>query len=209
MLLVMKQLIASVLIAVCVVACTPSTKLTASWKNDQQIKRTYKVIFVAAMTKNSIMRSSFESDVSAELNKDNVRTLKSIDEFPPQFANDSISKLALMNAVKKDGSEAILTITLLKKATESRYVGGNYYPSSFGYYGNFWGYYNYWYPNTYNDGYYVDTEVYYVECNLYDSQTQLLLWSAQTKAYSYQGIGGFSKEFAQIVVAKLKSDKVI
>jgi hypothetical protein len=206
----MKQLIAGVLLIIGVLSCTPTTKLTGSWKNEQQIKKAYKVIFVAAITKNSIMRSSFEGDVSAELNKDNVRTLKSIDEFPPQFGNDSVSRTALMNAVKKDGSEAILTITVLKKATESRYVGGGYSPEArFGYYGNFWGYYNYWYPNTYNDGYYVDTEVYYIECNLYDSQTQLLLWSAQTKAYSYQGISGFSKEFAGIIVNKLKSDKVI
>jgi hypothetical protein len=200
----------SVTIAVVFFSCAPSAKLTGSWKNDQQIKKIYKVVFVAAITKNSIMRSSFESDVSAELNKDNVRTLKSIDEFPPQFGNDSVSRTALMNAVKKDGSEAILTITILKKATESRYVGGVYSPgTNFGYYGNFWGYYNYWYPYTYNDGYYVDTDVYYLESNLYDSQTQMLLWSVQTKVYSYQNVADFSKDFAGIIVHKLKSDQII
>jgi hypothetical protein len=206
----MKKFTLVILILIGMAACVSNTKITGSWKNDKQIKKPYKVIFVAAMTRNSIMRSAFEGDVSAELNKENVKTLKSIDEFPPQYGKDSVSKVALMNAVKKDGSEAILTITVLKKATESRYVGGGYSPEArYSYYGNFWGYYNYWYPYTYSDGYYVDTDVYYIESNLYDSQTQLLVWSAQTKAYSYQGIAGFSKEFATIIVDKLEADGVV
>jgi hypothetical protein len=191
-------------------SCTAPSKITASWKNPTEANRNYKVIFVAAMTKNNIVRSTFESDIAAELNKNNVRTLKSIDEFPPQFSKDSIPKDALMSAVKKDGSEAILTITILKKTTESRYVSGGYYPGSrFGYYGNFWGYYNYWYPYAYDDSYYVMTDVYYIETNLYDSKTELLLWSAQTRSYTYEGINSFSKELATVVVEKLKSDKLI
>jgi len=190
-------------------SCTAPSKITASWKNPTEVKKNYQVIFVAAMTKNNIVRSTFESDMAAELNKSNVRTLKSIDEFPPQFSKDSIPKEALMAAVKKDGSEAILTITVLKKATESRYVNGGYYPNRYGYYGNFWGYYNYWYPYAYDDSYYVTTDVYYIETNLYDSKTELLLWSAQTRSYTYEGISSFSKELAAVVVDKLKSDKII
>ncbi len=156
------------------------------------------------------MRSTFEGDMTAELNKNNVRTLKSIDEFPPQYGKDSVSKQALMKAVKKEGSEAILTITVLKKTTESRYVRGGYSPEArYGYYGNFWGYYNYWYPYTYDDNYYVETDVYYIETNLYDSQTELLVWSAQTRSYTYGGINTFSKEMAGLIIDKMKKDGIL
>lgn len=204
-----KRILQCAFLAFCI-ACAPTTKITASWKSSTQPRTSYKTIFVAALMSNSVVKSALENDMSAALEKQGIKTIKSINEFPPHFGKDSVSRENLMKAVRKGGEGAILTISILKKETESRYVSGGYYPvGRFGYYNNFWGYYNYWYPNTYSPSYYTDEDVYYLEANLYNSSTELLLWSAQTRTYSYDGITSFSREFADIIVAGMKRDGVL
>jgi len=191
------------------ISCTPTTKIIASWKSPKVSEKIYKTIFVAAITGNTIARSALENDLSEALNKQQINTVKSMDEFPPTFSKDSIPKAVMMNAVRKKGSDAILTISVLKKETESRYVSGGYAPMRYGWYGNFWGYYNYWYPYAYSEAYYIKDEVYYLESNLYDSSTESLLWSAQSQTYNFVDLTKFSKEFAKVIVEKMKQDGML
>ncbi|MCE3259608.1 MAG: hypothetical protein K0S12_1249 [Bacteroidetes bacterium] len=191
------------------IGCYPSTKITASWKNEKQV-RSYKSIFIAALTKNTIIKSTVEKDLEFALNTYSIATLKSLEEFPPNFMQDSIPKEEMMNTVKKKGSESILTISIQRKETESRYVGGPYAPMGrFGYYGNFWGYYSHWYPYGYSDAYYTRDDVYYLETNLYDAKDEVLIWSAQSQTYSYDGLATFSKEFAKEITQRMKKDGII
>jgi len=189
--------------------CYPTTQITGSWKNPKQTEKKYHSIFVSALTGNTIAKSILEKDIETALNKHGVTATKSIDEFPPAFEKDSVPRSELMRKVKQKGSDAILTISMLRKETESRYVTGPYSPMTWGYYGSFWGYYNYWYPYTYADGYYTRESIYYLETNLYDSSTEALVWSAQSKTYSYEGLAAFSTEFANIVVEQMKKEGVL
>jgi hypothetical protein len=79
----------------------------------------------------------------------------------------------------------------------------------FGYYGNFWGYYSHWYPYGYSDAYYTRDDVYYLETNLYDAKDEVLIWSAQSQTYSYDGLATFSKEFAKEITQRMKKDGII
>jgi hypothetical protein len=193
-------------------SCAPATKITGSWKNPVPTTREYKTIFIATLSNNTIARSTTENDFADALNKYGIKTIKSIDEFPPAFLNDSVSKEVLLDKIKKKNSDGILTVSLLKKETESRYQRGGYpyapvtvYP----YYYNFSGYYSYWYPYTYSPGYYVNEYVYYFETNFYDGSTENLLWSAQSETYTYSGLSSVSKEFATVIVSKMAKEGVI
>lgn len=193
-------------------ACAPTTYITGTWKNPKSDGRDYRNIFIATLTGNTVARSTTENDMEKALQKYGVNTTKSLSEFPPSFAADSIPREDLMKKVKARSADAILTISLLKKSTESRYVRGgyDYMPMArFGYYGTFWGYYNYWHPYAYSPGYYSDEDVYYLETNLYDVATEALLWSAQSKTYTYSGLSSVSKEFATRIAEKMKSDGIL
>ncbi len=193
-------------------ACAPTTRITGSWKNTTLVPKVYNNIFVAALTGNTIARSTTESDISNALVKTGVKTSRSLDEFPPSFGNDSTYKSKLIDHVQKKGIDGILTVSLLKKSTESRYEQGSYAyapASRFMYYNNFWGYYNYWQPYAYSPGYYNEEEVYYLETNLYDSASEVLIWSAQSQTYSYNGLAPVSKEFAAIIVDKMIVDGIL
>jgi hypothetical protein len=190
-------------------ACYPTTKITGSWKNPEREAKTYKSIFVAALTGNTIAQNTLENDMEKALTGHVETVAKSISEFQPKFEKDSISREEMMQRVKKKGSEVILTISILKRETESRYMSGGYSPMRWGYYGSFGGYYNYWYPYAYSPGYYVNDAVYYLETNIYDAQSEILLWSAQSKTWSYDNLPDFSKEFSKIMVDQMLKDGLI
>src|SRR5690606_23752299 len=106
----------------------------------------------------------------------------------------------------------ILTVALIDKETETRYVPGNagYAPMPrFGYYGTFWGYYNTWYPTLYSPGYYEGEKVYFIETNLYDADTEELLWSAQSETYNPRNLPDFASTFADVVVSRMERDDLL
>ena len=78
-----------------------------------------------------------------------------------------------------------------------------------GYYGRFYGYYSYYNPVMYDPGYYATDKNYYIEMNLYDAQTEALVWSAQSETTNPSSIESFSKTFAQSVEYQLVKDGII
>ncbi|MGZ4038330.1 MAG: hypothetical protein ACXVPQ_10915 [Bacteroidia bacterium] len=207
----MKKIAALILIALCTSCATP-TEIIGSWKNPEQTAKSYHNIFVAALTGQTVVKSKIESALKIALAKQNVSAIKSIDEFPPNFLKDTVAKDVLLSAVNKKGADAILTVTMLKKETSSRYVPGGpmYAPyPMYGYYRSFSGYYSYWYPYAYSSGYYAQSDIYFFETNLYDAKTDNLIWSAQSETYTYDGLTDVSADLAHAIVEKMRSDGVL
>lgn len=205
-----KNVFGILLIAVLLECCSPSTYITGSWKTPAPITKPYTSILVAALTNNTIAKATLENDIAIEMGK-GITVLKSIDEFPPDISGSDSSKVTIMNKVKNKNTDGILTVSIINKETESRYVPGGspYSPLGYTFYDDFWGYYSYWYPSFYNYGYYVQSKVYFIETNLYDVKTEKLIWSAQSKTYNPETLHMFSKEFAKIIVTKMKADGVL
>jgi len=206
----MKKLIL-LLVAITTFGCeTTSTVITGSWKSPKQTKA-YSNLLIAALTSHAIAKSTIETELAAAFAASGVKAVKSIDEFPPNLAVSDSDKQVLMGKMKSIGSDAVLTVSLLRKETESRYTPGSiaYDPYSFGYYRQFWGYYSYWYPDVYEPGYYTTEQTYYMETNLYDAVTEDLVWSAQSETYNPADLSTFAVEFANTIISQLKADHVI
>jgi hypothetical protein len=199
----------SLFIIILLAGCAPTTYITGSWKSPTAANKQYKSILVAAFTSNTIARSTLEKDMAAILAK-NVTVLKSIDEFPPTVNNTDSSKAVIIDKMK-GRIDAILAISIISRETETRYIPGErpYDPLNYMYYNDFWGYYNYRYPTLYQQGYYEQNKVYYIETNLYDAENEKLIWSAQSKTYSPDDLEPFSKEFATVIVTKMQEEKII
>lgn len=131
---------------------------------------------------------------------------------PTMAAAEKPKKMELLNQIKGTGVNAILTVALINQETENRYVRGSaaYAPfPRFNYYGSFWGYYNNWYPAMQTPGYYEEDKIYFLETNLYDASTEQLLWSAQSETMNPESLERFSKDFASVVLAKMKEDGLL
>ena len=211
----MKTLISSFLIGLIFFGCKPATEITGSWKNSNEQAASSTIIntiVVAALTERTNARQTVEDNLALELNQNGYKTIKSIDILPPTFTDGKIpDRKVLDEKIHQTGAQAVLTVVLLDQKTESRYQPGSYIYAPiprFGYYRHFWGYYSNWYPAVTSPGYYREDKIYFIETNLYDATTEQLLWSAQSQTYNPTNLGKFSKEFAKVVVAKIRKDGV-
>lgn len=198
-----------IVIAVLFYACSPTTMITGTWKSPTATKP-YENILVAALTSHAVAKATIETDMVNLLSRYDIKASKSIDLFPPDISSSDSDRQRLMHKVHGKGIDAILTISILKKETESRYDNtlGPYDPYRYEYYGSFWGYYSFWYPYSYNPDYYT-ARIYYIETNLYNAKTEKLEWSAQSRTYDFQDLSTFSKEFAKSIVDRLAQDNII
>lgn len=210
----MKHLIITFVAAIVLAGCAPGTQITGSWKNpDARTAANINTILVTALTGRTTARQAVENDIAAALEERGYKTIKSIDVMPPTFTgNRTPDREELLSRISDSGADAILTVALIDKETETRYVPGSagYTPfPRFGYYGTFSGYYNTWYPTLYDPGYYEKEKVYFIETNLYDVETEALLWSAQSETYDPSSLPNFAKEFSEVVVSRLERDELL
>jgi hypothetical protein len=204
----------ALLVSVILFSCSGSTRITGSWVNPetQPVTQDYRNIFIATMTKNVLARTQTENALSAELTRYNKHALKSIDTFTPSFLETLPSREELLQLIQKAGAEAILTTSLLRTQSETRYVRNSvrYAPvPAYGWYRGFYAYYAHWYPMVYDPGYYVTDKTYFVETNLYDARTEKLLWSAQTQTVNPGSLERFLREYPARIITRMMKDGVL
>jgi len=201
------------LMAVYCLACSTTTEVTGSWKNPDVTLKPMNTVLVTALTGRNNARQTVETDLANALQKDGIKSVRSLDILPPSFTSSKEpDKEALLKKIKGSNVDAILTVALIDQTTESHYVPGSYgYApmTRFGYYGRFWGYYTNWYPTLYSPGYYTEEKTYFLETNLYDAHTEELIWSAQSETYNPSSLDSFSKEFSATVLSEMKKDGLI
>jgi hypothetical protein len=196
-------------------ACSSSTKITGSWVNPDAKghNENNKTVFIASLSRNMEVRTKLEAALANEAAKHNIKAIKSTDYFTPEFYESKPTKDQLLDQIKKTGADAILTVSLINKESETRYVPGSASPYApmpgFRWYGGFYTYYNYWYPYLYDPGYYVTDKTYFLETNLYDANTEDLIWSAQSETVNPSSIDAFVKEYPKVLVNRLEADGLL
>ena len=200
-LLNMKKVI-FLLLSIAVFGCASDSKITSSWKSKKRTK-VYHDVVILALTNDIPAKQLVETDMEDALRKQEVSVKSSIDVLPQSFSKET-PKDQILKKVRATGADAILSVSLINKETQRRYV-----PGAPGYVPGFWGYYQYWSPTVYTPGYYTEDRVYYIETNLYDAATDQLIWSAQSESYNPASLTGFSKELANRLAEKLIKDNII
>lgn len=192
------------------IGCGPANKVTSSWTNkDFKSEIKYDKIFVAALVSNPHVRTHLEGDMSDAAKAYGLKVERSWDYFPPTFGkSEATPRVTMMNKVRELKCNLIFTITLIDKESETRYVRGTmgYYGPYPGYGLRFWGFYSYWYPYMYDPGYYVTDKSYFMEGDLFDAESETLLWSVQTKTLNPPSIEKFSKGLVEVMLNKGLSD---
>lgn len=190
--------------------CGPSNKVTSSWINkDFKSELKYKKLYVAALVNNPHVRTHLEEEMSNAAKVYGLKVERSWDYFPPTFGKSQAPpREVMMNKIRELECDLIFTITLIDKESETRYI-----PGTMGYYGpfpgyglRFWGFYSYWYPYMYDPGYYITDKSYFMEGNLFDAESETLLWSVQTKTLNPPSIQKFSKELVEAMLSKALTD---
>jgi hypothetical protein len=204
-----------VMLAAVLGACSStSTMITGSWRKPNATANGYNNIFIAAISSNIPAKQAVEAGLQAQLQQRGLTVVKSMDVFPPNFSTQTgQQKELVLSKIQSTNADGILTIALLKKETENRFIrtGGGYWNPGvrYGYYNRFWNYYNNWSPYLNAPGYYDQEQVYYLETNLYDAKTEELIWAAQSETYDPSSIDNFLKGYVKSILERMQKDGLI
>ncbi|WP_375585517.1 hypothetical protein [Cyclobacterium xiamenense] len=193
-------------------SCAPSVRIIGSWTSpEKKTTEGYSSLFVTALTQNILARQTVEAQLEETIRSQGVSVTGSFTVIPPGFKSEEADKEKILEEIRKLGSEAILTVTLLDQTSETRYVPGTtvYAPMGIGFRGRFWSYYGTYNPYMYDPGYYTTDKNYYLEANLYDTETEQLVWSCQSETTNPSSLEKFSTSFAKAVVEQLLRDGLI
>ncbi len=218
-------IMAAAIATVSLISCSPSIKTTASWINKEKMPAGgVKSVFIIALTENMELKSSLENDLAIAAETRGIKAVKSMDAMGPVgIKNLAPHKDVFDKKLAELGSETILTVALVDKQSETRYVPGTttmYSPygygsyggyggfGGYGMYGGFGGYYGYSSNLMSTPGYYTTDKTYFVECKLFDVKTEELLISIQSKATNPSNIKSSSKAYTQTLIDEVKELKM-
>lgn len=195
-------------------ACSTSTRITGSWIDPETKKKpsTDGSMFVVSLTRNIEVRTKLENSMAQQAALKNIKVVKSTDHLSPEFYQKLPTKQQLLSRIRRTGASTILTMTLINKDSQQRYVRGGTMYMPYRYYGGFGGFYNYYnfmYPTIFDPGYYVTDKRYFLESNLYDVATEKLIWSAQSETVNPGSIDNFVRDYPKVVVAQMVKDGLL
>jgi hypothetical protein len=210
----MKRSIFTLLIlSVLISACNPSLNVTKSYVNKEVTpKASYTSIFVFAMTQDNTVKVTTENRLE-KLFKSRGKTVVKSHVLFPQTGNEP-SRLSVEQntaAIKKAGCDAIMTLAVVDVASNESYNPGTaYVPTGVnGYYGSYFGYYNYRNPYASTSGFYSVDKTYYMETNFYDITSDKLLWSISSTTYSPNSFETWFQDYSGTILSQLKKDGLI
>lgn len=188
-----------------------TSKITNSWKSDNTADYKFKKILVLGLIRESdrTLQQNMENHLVEDLLRRGYKAESALTEYGPK-AFDKMDEEAAIGKIKNTGVDAVITIVLLDKKKERKYIPGNLFFSPYGYYYNhFWGYRSTLYNRIYEPGYYVTDTKYFWESNLYDMETQKLVYSVQTQSFDPSNSESMGHEYGQIIVKDMIRNNIL
>lgn len=190
--------------------CT-STRVTTSWKAPDVPPKNFQKIMIVGLIRDAdrSIQENMENHFVGDLKAMGIEGISSLQAFGPK-AMENLSEEEAVAKMKTSGADAVITIVLLDKQKERQYYPGNFYYSPYGYYHNrFWGYRTVLYRRIYEPGYYVTDTRYFWESNLYDMETQKLIYSAQTQSFDPSSSATLGHQYSELIVKDMVKNGVL
>lgn len=202
-------LIAGIAISL-LMGCSQS-RITSSWKApDVQTHRFEKILVLGLIRENDRqLQQKMEEHLVGDLGRMGYQAESSLKAFGPK-AFENMNEEDALSQLRNSGFDAVITVVLLDKEKEKRYVAGNIYysPYSF-YYRRFWGYRSTLVYRIYEPGYYVTDTKYFWESNFYELQNQHLLYSAQSRSFDPSSAETMGHEYGLMITRDLVKQKIL
>ena len=207
----MKKIIWMPVLLLVMAGCTTS-KITSTWKAENAVAKSYNKILVLGLIGEAdrTLQENMENHLVGDLKDLGYNAVSALKEYGPK-GFDKMDEQAALAKLKTSGVDAVITIVLLDKEKEKRYVPGRLIYSPYGYYyGRFWGYYGTIHRRIYEPGYYITDTRYFWESNLYDmTSDQQLIYSVQTQSFDPANSETLGHEYGQLIVKNMVKSNVL
>ncbi len=184
-----------------------TSSITDSYTNNYKPATAKRILVLALFSdKNNKAKVAMENELAKDLSKFGYDAVTATDDFGAS-AFSGMTEPQAIQKLHDEGIQNVVTITLVDKNKQKRYV-----PSTYGYSPGFWGYYSYYSPwgyNPYRPGYTEVNTSYVFETNLYDVSNNQLLYSAQSKTVDASSMATLANDYARSVVRDMKRKNVL
>jgi hypothetical protein len=221
------QNISLIALIIIVSACAGSTKIVSTWKADLNSPLRFNKIGVVVIFPEMESRTVTEEALEDEFTAKEINAISTFNVFPlagklpeiqESIGDPEVIREGIRKKVSAHNIDALLFLSLFNIETEQRYVeGSNFVMGGTGYYGSaypyagrsYYDYYAYSATTIYRSGYYVEDVTYYIECSLFDVETEEMLWTIQTKTVNVENLEYEAQKYAQLVVNELLTQNII
>ena len=185
-----------------------SSQMLFTWVTEEPLEGPYSNVMILGLVNNVGLRNDVESEFVYAAQKIKLKVGNGMSMFPPEMGKpfDDIERTKAR--LREKGYDAVLTTAVIDVRAE-RYVApeANYEPMVF--YDRFRNYYYRTYELVYRPGYVSVSSSYYLETNLYDLKTGLLIWSGRSKVFEHAEMNDFLQGYSYDIFRELTDKKII
>ena len=192
------------IVAMCLfvlISCTTTT-LQSVWK-DKDYQGKPNNIIIIMVTKSPITRELVEGMFVAGLDARGNNTIASYKIIPLDQVSD---RDIVESKIRESGADAVLVSRLVDQKTIETYTPRIIYGFVPNFYYDWWGYYDY---VMVAPGYTDETQVIIAETNLYDIETEKLIWSARSETEVSEGDQQLIKTFVKVMIDRLALEGIV
>ena len=204
----MKKIFSAIIILTLLFSCGSSTKLTATWSAEPSKSYHFNNIAIIGIANRPEMRKSVEDALENLLDSKGFNTTGALMFLPPNASKENISKDVVIEFIKANNFDAVITIGLVRKEENTTYIPGQYYyvPN---YNAPFYDYYGQMNSYYYSPGYYEESVSYLIQTNLYNFPEGKILWSAQTTTTPLKQLSQTAYALASTLAQEMVQSKII
>ena len=196
----------AVSVALLVSSCA-NTKISQSWVEPDN-KRSYNDLLIIGVGESQQNRRAYESHFVEELRANGTEAEASYKLIP---SSEELNRQTVDKAIKGMEIDGVIVTHLTAVDEETIYRPSMDYMPMYGggYYGGLYSYYPH--VNTYvsRPGYYSTHETYTLETNLYDVESEELVWSARSRTFSPESVSEVINDLTKLLIKDLKEKDLI
>ncbi len=216
-----KMLLITLFFAYLIYGCGGAmTDITGIWKKPDYKGKKFQNILVVAISDDIVKRSNVEKILAKTMKESGVNASASSSALPPDLIKmdndgkmDSTQKSNVKSQITSMGFDGVVVVSLLDIKDKQTYVPGQtYYSPSHYYLSPGYGYYNYWYSSynyVHSPGYYVNTKEIFLSTQLFDVNSEELLWAAESETQNPSNISSLSSSYSYSIVEKMIQSKAV
>ena len=184
-----------------------NTKLSQSWVEPSN-ERSYNDILIIGIGESEQNRRAYESYFVEELNTHGVESVAS---YKIIRQNEDIDRNTVVNAIDGLNIDGVLVTHMVAVDEETIYRPSMDYMPMYGggHYGGLYSYYPHVNTYVHQPGYYTTHETYTLETNLYDVETEEMIWSARSRTFSPESVDEVIVDLTKLLIADLKDKGLI
>ena len=182
-----------------------ATTITASWRDEAYQKQPRKAL-VMLVTERDTVKRFFENDFVAQLRSRGVDAVPGYTVLPP---TKKLERQEIVSRLNEVNADSLFMTRIVDKKTYQAYYPGSVYATAPGYYRHNW-HDQYSRSVAYHgQGYAYQQEVVYTETQMYDVETERLVWSVMTETYIESTVEKEIKSFVKVIMKSLSKKGLV